>query len=171
MAAKRGKGCYNVTPEWREKMRENVAKAREVMQRDPKMKAVRHETGKKVAGVLVARAILKAFPAGAKAGDVVRTSNRRFTVIDPVPVECSDGSGKWEQKFEQDGRFTVYGVTKIFKGRCRIVWDGRPNVADMADGALFEQEETPEMKDERQEMREEKTAFCNSFPGSEPECK
>lgn len=57
-------------------------------------------------------------------------------VIDDKPVRID--SGQWEQKFEQSGKFTAYGITHEFSGACRIVWDYEPTVENIMDAPMFE---------------------------------
>ena len=131
------------TPEQRAEMRERMKKVRELNKGrgdTPAMTAAKSQNARKAMAIRTARAILKHLPVGAVAGTEFMSSNyRNIRVIDPSPVKTTDASGAviWEQKFEQWGKFTIYGVRREFSGKCRIVWDYAPTLENIMDAPRF----------------------------------
>lgn len=123
--------------EAREHLRENMKKAQAASRNSKKAREAKSKAAARSTAIRTAKAILRRFQAGMKAGDVINTGARRLTIIDPVPVQGADG--KWEQKFSQSGRVKVYDTVHEFKGICRIYWAERPAMNDLSAGAFFEE--------------------------------
>ena len=133
----------NISPETREKFRKSAARLQKSNRErgdTPAMTAAKSRNAKKAMAIRTARAILKHLPVGAVAGTEFMSSNyRNIRVIDPAPVKTTDENGAviWEQKFEQWGKFTIYGIKREFSGKCRIVWDYAPTLENIMDAPRF----------------------------------
>ena len=139
----KGKSKRTVSPALKAAQLANLAKARAKRSTDPNCKAASQQNAKKAASVRSARSLLKHLPVSAKKDYVVKIgSGRSMKVIDEKPVKLD--SGQWEQKFEQFGKFSAYGITREFSGIVRIVWDYEPTVENIMDAPRLEEEEQKE---------------------------
>ena len=138
----------NYTPEQRAVMRERMKKIRELNKGrgdTPAMTAAKSRNARKAMAIRTARAILKHLPVGAVAGTEFTASQyRNLRVIDAAPVKTTDASGAviWEQKFDQWGEFSIYGIKRSFSSKCRIVWDYAPTLENIMDRPRFDESET-----------------------------
>lgn len=136
------------------KLRLNAAKATAArkarkMTDSPAATAAKRRNAGKAVAVRTGRAILKRLPVGAKAGDVFQaTRYRKITVVDPAPIPKGN---IWEQKFHQQGKIVIYGSTHQFDSDCRIVWRYRPTLENIMDEPIFEEIESKEMENMREE--------------------
>lgn len=143
------KGIYQRTPgqkrkiseETRQKFRENLAKARNSITSggfNENVINARRKNATKAGRIRNARVILKNIPLGATTGtEFTMSRTRKFTVVDPVPICCSDKK-HWEQKFTMGGYVVVYGIRKEFSGTVRIVWDYKPTIENILDKPILE---------------------------------
>lgn len=138
------RGHYKVSEEWRAALRKNIRKAIAASNASEKAMAARAQNMKKVTSRRAACGILGRIPVGSNPGTVFKSGNRKLTVVDTMPVEREDG--KWEQKFTQSGSVVLApGIRKIFSGTCRIVWETRPTMADLTEGAIFVEDTPPQI--------------------------
>lgn len=139
----KGQSKRTVTPALKAAQIANLAKARAKRSTDPNCKTASQQNAKKAASVRSARALLRHLPVSAQKDYVVKIgSGRSMKVIDEKPVKLD--SGQWEQKFEQSGKFSAYGITREFSGIVRIVWDYEPTVENIMDAPRLEEEEEKE---------------------------
>lgn len=121
----------NYTPEQRAMFRERMKQARLKSDDSPKAKDARRVNANRAKEIRSARALLKHMPAGAVAGTVFKCSScRSFRAIDAEPRQ---NGGVWEQRFEQMGAVSVYGVRREFSGIVKIVWDYAPTLENIMD--------------------------------------
>ena len=121
----------NYTPEQRAMFRERMKQARLKSDDSPKAKDARRVNANRAKEIRSARALLKHLPAGAVAGTVFKCSScRSFRAIDAEPRQ---NGGVWEQRFEQMGAVSVYGVRREFSGIVKIVWDYAPTLENIMD--------------------------------------
>ena len=134
----------NYTPEQRAVMRERMKKIRELAKGrgdTPAMTAAKSKNARKAMAIRSARALLKHMPAGAVPGTVFKCSScRSFRVIDAAPQQ---NGGAWEQRFEQMGSVSVYGVRHEFSGIVKIVWDYAPTMENIMESPRLIDEGKP----------------------------
>ena len=136
----KGKSKRTVTPELKAAQKSNLAKARAQRVSDPKCRAASQNNARKASSVRSARAILKHLPVTCKAGDTIKVgAHRAMKVIDEKPY-FDVASGKWVQRFEQSGKFSAYGITKVFSGIVRIVWEYEPTAENILDSPMLEED-------------------------------
>ena len=128
----------NYTPEQRAAMSERLKKARASSYTSPNFAKSSASNVKRAQSIRAARAILKHMPAGAVAGTEFHSSNyRAFRVIDATPQR---NGNVWEQRFEQSGTFTIYGVTKTFSGIVKVIWNYEPTIENIMDSPRLAEE-------------------------------
>lgn len=133
--------------EAKERLRENMTKAREVRRKagysdSPEAKAAKSANAGKAIRVRVARAILKNCPLGAEKGTIFKTGGlKSFEVIDPGPVLVND---RWEQRFMEIVRVKLGGNLQEFRNKVKVVWNYHPdasNLMEMPELETMEEEE------------------------------
>lgn len=123
-----------LSEEARERLRENMAKAREARRQSgyidsPEAKAAKSRNAGKAASVRTARAILKNCPLGATAGTTFQTKGlKAFEVVDPGPIKSG---GRWEQRFVEIVRVKLGGKWQEFRTAVKVVWDYPPDASNL----------------------------------------
>jgi len=131
----------NYTPEQRAMFSQRMLQARKASDKSPSAISARKENAKKAQGIRNARALLKHMPAGAVPGTVFKCSScRSYKVIDASPQKIGS---VWEQRFEQFGAVTVYGIRREFSGIVKIVWNYAPTLENIMDAPRLIEEGKP----------------------------
>lgn len=108
----------------------------------PRSLAAKKRNAQKAVRVRVARAILRHFPFGAKAGEEFKASNDVYTVIDEKP--WFDTDQRWKQRFKRQIRVKVGAEVKQFEETITIAWDYEPTVENLLILPIVEERESGE---------------------------
>lgn len=143
------KGVYErkLTPARVEAMRKWQAKSIESIKKNgrkdnPRSLEAKRSNAQKAVRVRVARAILRHFPFGAKAGEEFKTSSDVYIVLDEKP--WFDTDQRWKQQFKRQIRVKVGSEVKQFEETVTIAWDYEPTVENLLVLPIVEERESGE---------------------------